>query len=302
MDYGKLASLGVEPEKVSKFPEAYRIRLTSNDQSLAILEELSREYALHPRIRSLVAGIIRPCKEKNYDCYIARIAEFVRRNVKYVNDPPRTEVFQSPVRTLEYGIGDCDDFAVLTASLLRAVGLNTRIKIKKVNERWGHVVTEVFNPNRGWIEVDTTKKEVFELGGGVIHRPKSWYFLHMHYNRPKNVPNYHATLFLARKEGKCVLTARHPCAPLVCPNGRVIPSPNKLCQRKHYKPHHKPLLRPYHPARADRPVRPVRHTSSLQRHITTTKAVEKTTKGAHKEGSFPWWALIAGGAVVYALW
>ena len=168
MNSTELARLGVEPQELEK--GAYRIRLTSNSQSLEILSRLAREYAIHPRIRALVAELLRGCKEKDYDCYIDRITSFVKENIKYVNDPPRAEVFQSPLRTLEWGIGDCDDFAVLTASLLRAAGLNARPVIKRVNNRWGHVVVEVFHPERRqWLEIDTTDKEddmepVYELG------------------------------------------------------------------------------------------------------------------------------------------
>jgi len=170
----KLSQLGVEPQEIEGEPEAYRIRLTSNSQSLAILRELSKEYSIHPRIRALASEIIKDCPEKDYDCYISKVTDFVKRNVKYVNDPPRTEVFQSPLKTLELGIGDCDDFSVLTASLLRAVGLEAVPKILPVNKRWGHVIVEVFHPGRkAWIEIDATDKEenmegleapVFELG------------------------------------------------------------------------------------------------------------------------------------------
>ena len=168
MNAEELNALGVEPEQIDK--GAYRIRLTSNSQSLSILSRLAKEYSIHPRIRSLVAELLAPCKEKDYDCYINRITSFVKENIKYVNDPPRAEVFQSPLRTLEWGIGDCDDFSVLTTSLLRAAGFEARPKIRKVNDRWGHVVVEVFHPTRKeWLEIDTTDKEgndmeVYELG------------------------------------------------------------------------------------------------------------------------------------------
>lgn len=158
MNLTELDMLGVEPQELEK--GAYRIRLTSNSQSLEILSQLAREYAIHPRIRALVAELLRNCKEKDYDCYIDRITSFVKENIKYVNDPPRAEVFQSPLRTLEWGLGDCDDFAVLTASLLLSAGLNARPVIRRVNDRWGHVVVEVFHPEkRKWLEIDTTNKE-----------------------------------------------------------------------------------------------------------------------------------------------
>jgi len=303
VDAGVLSSLGVEPVKVTESPEAYRIRLTSNRQSLAILEELSREYSIHPRIRGIASELLKKCPEKDYDCYISRIAEFVRRNVKYVNDPPRREIFQSPIRTLEYGLGDCDDFAVLTASLLRAVGLNTRIKIKRVNDRWGHVVVEVLNPTRGWLEVDTTQKEeVMELGR------------------------------LLKIAVRCRPLYRHPCSPLICEDGTVRPSQKPYCRKplevkktvkfkpriKHVKHKCVNTSRCFSPSYHQHPGAISKQNSRLisreahgsranirksshPHHLRRVQTVNSASRGAH-ENSFPWWALIAGGAVVYALW
>ncbi len=209
MNAEELSTLGVEPKQIDK--GAYRIRLTSNSQSLSILSQLAKEYSIHPRIRSIVAELLAPCKEKNYDCYIQQITDFVKKNVKYVNDPPRAEVFQSPLRTLEWGIGDCDDFAVLTASLLLSAGLEARPKIKRVNDRWGHVVVEVFHPERKeWIEIDTTDKEgndmeVYELG--LIDPVEEL---------PDEVAELGRRGFTGRRWIiRKVPTARHPGAPIV---------------------------------------------------------------------------------------
>jgi len=259
MNSTELARLGVEPQEVEK--GAYKIRLTSNSQSLEILSRLAKEYAIHPRIRALVAELLASCKEKDYDCYIQQITDFVKKNVKYVNDPPRAEVFQSPLRTLEWGIGDCDDFAVLTASLLLSAGLNARPVIKRVNDRWGHVVVEVFHPERKeWLEIDTTDKEgnmepVYELGlidpvDEINETPEEL---------PEDVAELGRRGFTGRRWIiRKVPTARHPGAPVIYykelwyyRNGRPVRRLRRI-RWKVVRPHVRTLHRVRH-VRAHRP-------------------------------------------------
>lgn len=56
---------------------------------------------------------------------------YVRDTIKYVKDPRLTELdfdyIQSPLETLERKAGDCDDHAVLLASLLESIGYGTSI-------------------------------------------------------------------------------------------------------------------------------------------------------------------------------
>ena len=169
MNEKQLQVLGVNPIRIARKPETYLIRIKDNAQSLSILQRLAEEYSLHPRIRKITSSLIKGCPERDLLCYVRAITRFVKRNVKYVNDPPGKEVFQSPLKTLEYGMGDCDDFAVLTASLLLSAGIPAKVKIKPVAENKGHVVVEVLIGNRKF-EIDTTKKnKTLELGFPFFH-------------------------------------------------------------------------------------------------------------------------------------
>lgn len=51
-----------------------------------------------------------------------RIHDWVRDRVEYVRDPSGVEEVQSPIATLQIGVGDCDDMSILAASLMRAAG------------------------------------------------------------------------------------------------------------------------------------------------------------------------------------
>ena len=62
---------------------------------------------------------------------VTAIFEYVRDTIKYVNDPRVTELdfdyVQPPQQTIQREAGDCDDHAVLLASMLEAIGYSTTI-------------------------------------------------------------------------------------------------------------------------------------------------------------------------------
>jgi PBP1b-binding outer membrane lipoprotein LpoB len=62
---------------------------------------------------------------------VTAIFEYVRDTINYVNDPRVTELdfdyIQEPLQTVQREAGDCDDHAVLLASLLEAIGYSTTI-------------------------------------------------------------------------------------------------------------------------------------------------------------------------------
>jgi len=74
---------------------------------------------------------VEACVDKytvNEDMYkIATIALWVADNINYVSDPRGLEYIQPPDETLKIGGGDCDDFAVLLASMYRSVGLDAAV-------------------------------------------------------------------------------------------------------------------------------------------------------------------------------
>lgn len=57
---------------------------------------------------------------------IACLQGWVRDSIIYVPDPRDVEMLQTPPQTLSIGTGDCDDKAILTATLLETIGFDTR--------------------------------------------------------------------------------------------------------------------------------------------------------------------------------
>ena len=98
---------------------------------------------------------------------------WVRDSIIYVPDPQDVEMLQSPVRTLDIMTGDCDDKAILVATLLATIGFATRFKavggvgsgwsgnedddsdqVDPQNAPYTHVFAEVRLGTR-WLALDT---------------------------------------------------------------------------------------------------------------------------------------------------
>jgi hypothetical protein len=84
-----------------------------------------------PQVRDSAISIIQevpPELEANMESWkIWQINYWTANNISYVSDPRGQEYIASAAETLEIKGGDCDDFAVLLASLYEAVGLDAII-------------------------------------------------------------------------------------------------------------------------------------------------------------------------------
>lgn len=73
---------------------------------------------------------------------VARVWSYVRDRWRYVNDPHDREYFAKASETIENGyIGDCDDFAIVVASLITAIGGEARV-VMMDGPRGGHAYAE----------------------------------------------------------------------------------------------------------------------------------------------------------------
>lgn len=101
---------------------------------------------------------------------LSSLFNFVKTNFGYAPDPRNMELFIGPwVIAQDYfagrkRAGDCDDHAILDASLLRSVGYDARVAFVSAIEpnEYDHALCEV-NTSLGWIEFDTTS-----------HYPMGW--------------------------------------------------------------------------------------------------------------------------------
>jgi len=88
-----------------------------------------------------------PLKESNTIDQICAVYDHIYSKWKYVPDPRNNEFFSRASRTIEIGLaGDCDDFAILMATAIEAIGSRSRV-IAAYGPQGGHAYAEVFCGN-----------------------------------------------------------------------------------------------------------------------------------------------------------
>lgn len=126
-------------------------------QTLKLMRSLVREYKIKLPIRELALKLVAPLKQKNFVGEVKAIHKFVRDEIRYVRDIVGVETIQTPVKTLDYAQGDCDDKATLAASLLEAIGHPTRFTAVGFKPgQFSHVLVET-KVGRDWVAVETTE-------------------------------------------------------------------------------------------------------------------------------------------------
>ena len=83
--------------------------------------------------------------------------EWVRDNIEYV--PEAVEHFQRPDETLDRKAGDCEDNAILLASLLSAKGYRNRFKViawPLVSQM--HIYNQIYDGGR-WVDADASNPD-----------------------------------------------------------------------------------------------------------------------------------------------
>jgi len=84
----------------------------------------------------LIGAGIRDVRKEKPHC-IRHLHCWVRDTIIYVPDPQDVELLQTPPQTLTIGTGDCDDKAMLLATLLATCGFATRFKaVGGIGQEW----------------------------------------------------------------------------------------------------------------------------------------------------------------------
>lgn len=133
------------------------------DATVRRMVELVKLSGRRPDLRLLALALLRNAKISGRDSYRAAraIFDFVKRRVRFVNDPVGLETVQQPEITLRLAAGDCDDQAALVAALAQSIGLPARFAVIGVDpDSFRHVFTELL-VNGSWLPVDTTSPREF---------------------------------------------------------------------------------------------------------------------------------------------
>ena len=107
--------------------------------TLGHMGRLVTQACVHPLIRKQAMQAIQHCGVNDKICQQAALMVWVQRMMKFVRDPHGIEALHDPVMiatAIEQGkqpYGDCDDFSMYLASLLRAVGLRANFRVVGFN-------------------------------------------------------------------------------------------------------------------------------------------------------------------------
>ena len=117
-----------------------------------------------PEVRRLTSEIV------SSDNEVTSVFDWVRMNVRYIRDPylgNNGDLFVSPVKQVrnykegKQPLGDCDDHALLVASLLGSIGHRTRIVLidTDFDNNLDHAIAQVWSEKMGWVNMDTSSSK-----------------------------------------------------------------------------------------------------------------------------------------------
>jgi len=114
----------------------------------------------HPDLRRIAVQTVRACPDRGEGCELAALFHLVKANVRYTGDIHGIDTYQSPVRTLHFGGGDCDDHASLLCALASCLGFQTGFRVVSTQGKsWEHIYAIAGAPKRapaGVVALDTT--------------------------------------------------------------------------------------------------------------------------------------------------
>ena len=140
--------------------------VNGNIQTIDMMKRIARLRSSDPLIRKLALNILSyyGVSSHNFIDEALAIGEYVRSKVRYVRDPEGVEYLQDPldlVKQIQSKVatggrllaqGDCDDMALLTATLLLAAGHSPffrAVRYEDVTGPYNHIYVVVYERNNG---------------------------------------------------------------------------------------------------------------------------------------------------------
>lgn len=132
------------------------------------MRRLVEESARYPEVKRVAVLATQGCGPVAFGCFVRKIYDFVKARMRYVPDTHEVEEITAPWvharRFLSEGAsyGDCDDFSVVEAALLKSVGVPVRLTVIASPKHGGfydHVRAEA-NVAGQWIPLETTSAKL----------------------------------------------------------------------------------------------------------------------------------------------
>jgi len=128
------------------------------------MTEFIRAAHKNPVCRMMTVIVVRKYIKtgREFDMMAEVIYKWITESVKYFRDPHNVELVRDWENIVKTWEGDCDDFTVLSCSMLGSVGISTRIVICQAGKaQWNHVYAEYYSPAKGkWIPFDASMNKV----------------------------------------------------------------------------------------------------------------------------------------------
>lgn len=118
------------------------------------------KYTGQPQLVAFTAKLIKKADVPARDelALIRAIQLFAQKRIKYFREYP--ERFVSPMRTIEWGIADCDDLSILILTMARSFRIKGRLKFLRMmlpdGKRFSHVYPQVKIQGK-WISVEAVR-------------------------------------------------------------------------------------------------------------------------------------------------
>jgi transglutaminase-like putative cysteine protease len=111
---------------IDKQPEKQNPEYIHNPKgTFEILNERVDPYDIEVRKMAAVSAKKYPGKYNIYQ--LCSLFDDTKNNIQYISDPRGRDIWSPPYDTLKVGAGDCDDYAILLASLIESIGGTSRI-------------------------------------------------------------------------------------------------------------------------------------------------------------------------------
>lgn len=141
--------------------------------TVSLMIKIAREQSQLKEIRDFAIDIVNQYNTASHDHLheSASIGDFVKKNVRYLKDIQGVELLHEPllmIADIKRGIsrGDCDDMALLTATLLLSIGIKPYFKIVRWKEQKGnynHIYVMVYERDGQnkpeWLALDCILKD-----------------------------------------------------------------------------------------------------------------------------------------------
>ena len=142
----------------------YKFKSDNLDDRISFIEYEINVGKRSPEVRDIAGQILRQRPPRKWEQSAKDLFEWTRKNIRYTLDPYGVELFQSAERSLQVGIGDCDDQAIMLASLLQSVGIPVKLRVigLKGEDQFQHIYVMAGVPPQGpskWIPLDASRAE-----------------------------------------------------------------------------------------------------------------------------------------------